>query len=106
MKRSIEYTIFKLPPRSSLKGIPYAFIPHPISLMDYVPVYQGKLYAKDNEKTNDILEDIFYSVNEGVIPDYHSMDMCSGDVIMLVENNKREFWYCDICGWEKTNGEI
>ena len=103
MKRSIEYMIFKLPINSSMKGVPYEFVPHPVNLGDYVPVYQGNARAEDKATSIEILEDIFLNVNGGYLQDYYSVDMCSGDIIMLTEDDVRTFWYCDIVGWEKLS---
>lgn len=95
---AMEFTIFKLP-MVSIKKFHSA---ENIFLGDYVPVYKGETIIEEETPIDIILETIFRNVNEGEYKHYYSDDMCSGDMIMIKTATDRNFWLCNIIGWEEV----
>lgn len=69
---------------------------NPVKLFDYVHVYRGEI-------DSDSLESIFQLLNVNHPNDYHARSLSVSDIICVVKDNCREWYYVDDFGFKKLN---
>ena len=112
----IHYEIWQAPPSCPYKFYHYDWIKgQKPNVRDYVMVYRDDFITFDKtirEKkfdTEQTLEYIFEMLNVDQPLDYHAASLSVSDVICLIDDNKRSWWYVDGVGfvelkdWEVSN---
>ena len=72
------------------------------NIKDYVHIYSGiiETIQKDEEA---FLEDIFYIFNQSHPKDYHGASLSVSDLICIINNNHKDWWYVNSIGFIKIN---
>ena len=102
----VGYEIWQAPAYSRLKLKHYDWLDAPPEIGEYVPVYSGSIENAnlDDKYEGDIKERIFDIFNTDECPaDFHGMSVSVSDVICLVVDNKREWWYVDGVGFKQLD---
>ena len=96
----MKYEIWQLPLSNKAKFMHYDWLEKKPQIPEYVMVYAG-FYGQQKD-TEEILEDIFYLLNENHPKDYHAASLSVSDLICLIDDyHSREWWYVDGLGFKK-----
>ena len=100
----VKYEVWQLPLSSPYKFSHYDWLKEEPTVKDYVIVYFGIYSSSIGRKKRDVvLEDIFGKINWETPIDYHAASMSVSDVICLIDDDKRTWWYVDGIGFKQLN---
>ena len=96
---------FKIHQIKDIANIDYAFRgydPKKFNFKDYEERYEMEFESFD-EKTNlEICEVIFYMFNMRRPEDFKGHSLSMSDVIEIKRNGRKQFYYCDMCGFVRV----
>jgi hypothetical protein len=97
---------FKIYQIKDIENTDYAFRsfrPGKFNFKDYEEKYEMEFVSED-EKTNiEICEVIFYMFNVRRPADFTGHSLSMSDVIELNRDGRKQFYYCDMCGFSRLN---
>lgn len=96
MSKTICYEIYQCPPT-----IPYFLLPYDeteFSFADYVHVYQGLISFEDD---NQILENIFATLNIDHPKDYFARSLSVSDIIVISDCGEKRAYYVQPIGFKQ-----
>jgi hypothetical protein len=97
---------FKIHQIKDIENTDYAFRsfrPGKFNFKDYEEKYEMEFVSED-EKTNiEICEVIFYMFNVRRPADFTGHSLSMSDVIELNRDGRKQFYYCDMCGFSRLN---
>ena len=96
----ITYKIHQI---KDIANTDYAFRsydPTKFDLVDYELKYEGQ-FEVDNKTYAEICEILFYRFNECRPKDFTGHSLSMSDLIEIITEHSRNFYYCDWVGWTR-----
>lgn len=92
----MRYEIWQLPISHNNCFRGFDVVTEPIIIRDYVHVYQGNIDSCN-------LESIFEKLNIDHPADYYARSLSVSDIICLINDNDRDYYYVDSTGFRKLS---
>lgn len=100
----VKYEVWQLPLSSPYKFLHYDWFEEEPTMGDYVMVYSGIYFLGIGRKRRDVvLENLFRRLNLETPIDYRVAPVSVSDVICLINDYKRTWWYVDGVGFKQLD---
>lgn len=101
-----QFEIWQLPGGHPNKYMHLDWCKKPVDIMDYVQVYAGKI-DKEIKDVDIFLEELFERFNINQPDDYYAASMSVSDLICLIGNCNKRFWfYVDGKGFKEVEVNV
>lgn len=95
---------FKIHQIKDIENTDYAFRsfnPGKFNFADYEERYEMEFESFDEKPNLEICETIFYIFNMRTPADFKGHSLSMSDVIELNRDGRKQFYYCDMCGFTR-----